>query len=89
MIIMKDLSISILRINMDYHVQYILNNNYYLKRFLRENSRYYKDLIRNPNFIYKLNEIMKKEYKLTIPDKIEKFKNDLKMFSSVMDIFKE
>ncbi len=74
---------------MDYHVQYILNNNYYLRKFLRENSKYYKDLIRNSDFIYELNEIMKKEYKLTIPDKIEKFKNDLKMFSSVMDIFKE
>ena len=58
----KDLNINILRINMDYKVQYILNNNYYLKRFLRENSNFYKDLIRNPNYINELNEIMKKEY---------------------------
>lgn len=72
---------------MDYKVQYILNNNYYLKRFLRENSNFYKDLIRNPNFINNLNEIMKKEYKLTFPDKLEKIKNDISIFNSVMDVF--
>ncbi len=32
---------------MDYRVQYILNNNFYLKKYLRENSNYYKGLIRN------------------------------------------
>ena len=74
---------------MDYKVQYILNNNYYLKRFLRENSNFYKDLIRNPNYINNLNEIMKKEYKLTFPDKLEKIKNDISIFNSVMDVFKD
>ena len=74
---------------MDYQVQYIINNNQYIKRYLRENSRFYKDIIRNPYFINNLNEMMKKEYKLTFPDKIEKIKNDLRMFNSVMDIFKD
>ena len=74
---------------MDYQVQYILNQNYYLKRFLRENSWYYKNIIRNPNFINNLNEIMKKEYKLTFPDRIEKIKNDLNMFNSVMSVLKD
>ena len=73
---------------MDYKIQYLLNNNYYLKKFLRENSNYYKDLIRNPNFINNLNEIMKKEYKLTIPDKLKKIKEDINMLNSVMNILK-
>ncbi len=73
---------------MQYQVQYILNNNYYLKRFLRENSGYYKNLIRQPEYIFKLNDLMRKEYKMTIPDKLEKLKNDISMLSSVMDILK-
>lgn len=73
---------------MIYENQLILNNNVYLKRFLRENSHFYKNLIRNPEFIMELNEMMKKTYKLTIPDKIEKIKNDLSMLSSVMDVLK-
>ena len=73
---------------MIYKNQLILNNNVYLKRFLRENSHFYKNLIRNPEFIMELNEMMKKTYKLTIPDKIEKIKNDLSMLSSVMDVLK-
>ena len=73
---------------MHYQIQLIINNNLYLKRYLRENSRFYKELIRNPYFINELNERMKKEYKLTVPDKIEKIKNDLSMLNSVMDVLK-
>ena len=73
---------------MHYQVHLILNNNLYLKNFLRENSHYYKELIRHPEFLLELNEIMKKTYKLTIPDKIEKFKNDLNMLNSLMDVLK-
>ena len=73
---------------MHYQIQLIINNNLYLKRNLRENSRFYKELIRNPYFINELNERMKKEYKLTVPDKIEKIKNDLSMLNSVMDVLK-
>lgn len=73
---------------MDYYVQNILNSNVYLKKYLRENSSLYKELIRNPEFIYKLNDIMKKNYKLTIPDKLEKIKNDINMINSLMDVLK-
>ena len=74
---------------MDYQIQYILSNNYYLKKYLRENSRFYKDIIRNPNYISNLNEMMKKDYKLTFPDKMVKFKDDIQMISSIMEIFKD
>jgi len=36
---------------MPINIQYILNSNIYLKKFLRENSFYYKDLLRNPELI--------------------------------------
>ncbi len=73
---------------MPYQIQYILNNNIYLKKYLREHSEYYKKIIRHPEFIEELNELMRKEYKLTIPDKLEKLKNDISLFSSVMDVIK-
>lgn len=67
-------------------VQYILNSNLYLKKYLRENSFYYKELIRNPNFINELNNLMKKEYKLTFPSKLEKIRQDLSLLNTVMDV---
>ena len=73
---------------MNYEVQRIINSNLLLKKYLRENSFYYKELIRNPLFINKLNELMKKSYKLTVPDKLEKINKDLNMMNSVMDILK-
>ena len=67
-------------------IQYILNNNPLLKKFLRENSFYYKMIIRNPNSIHELIDLMKKEYKLSLPDKLEKIKDDLSMINTIMDI---
>ena len=45
---------------MDVKVQYILNNNNILKRYLREHSFYYKNILRNPNFINDLVKLMRK-----------------------------
>ncbi len=73
---------------MDYEIRKVINNNLLLKKYLRENSFYYKELIRNPLFINKLIELMKKSYKLTIPDKLEKINKDLNMMNTVMDILK-
>ena len=73
---------------MPINIQYILNNNIYLKRFLRENSHFYKNILRNPEFINELNILMKDKYKLTFPYKLEKFKNNISMINTVMDILK-
>ena len=73
---------------MQIKVQYILNSDPYLKRYLRENSHYYKDLIRNPNFIRELNALMKQAYKLNFPAKLDKLKEDISMLNTVMDILK-
>ena len=73
---------------MSINIQYILNNNPYLKKYLRENSHYYKELIRNPSFIKELNDLMKQEYKLNLPAKLDKLKEDISMLNTVMDILK-
>ena len=73
---------------MNYEIRNIINNNILLKKYLRENSYYYKELIRNPSFINRLYELMRKSYKLTVPDKLEKINKDLSMMNSVIDILK-
>ena len=66
--------------------QFYLNKNPNLKRFLHENPKYYKFLNRNPNFIFELEKIMKEKYKLTLPDKLNKFKDKLDMLNTFIDI---
>jgi len=73
---------------MNYEIKNIINSNILLKKYLRENSFYYKNLIRNPLFINTLIEFMKRDYKLTVSDKLEKINNDLNIMSSVIDILK-
>ena len=82
----KDQSINILRISMLLRDQYIIKENLQLKRFLRENSYYYKNLNRDHRFIYQLGSMMKKEYKLTLPDRLDKLKSNISMINTFMDI---
>ena len=71
---------------MNYQIQIILNNNPYFKKFLRENSFYYKSLIRNPESVGEIIDLMKKQYGLTLPDKLDKIKDNIHMINSVMEI---
>ena len=73
---------------MNIRIQFILETNPYLRRYLREHSNFYKDLIRNPNFINELEALMKKDYGLTLPDKLDKIKDNISMFNSFMDVLK-
>lgn len=66
--------------------QFYLNNHLLLKKYLHENPKYYKYLNRDPNFIIELEQIMKEEYKLTLPDKINKVKDKLDMLNTFIDI---
>ena len=72
---------------MSIECQMYLNKNQTLKKFLHENPRYYKILNRDPSFIYELDKVMREKYKLTLPDKLDRFKNKLDMFSTFIDIF--
>ena len=71
---------------MNYQIQMYLNTNPYLKRFLRENSFYYKQLIRHPESIKEIMELMQKEYKLSLPDKLDKIRSDISLINTFMDV---
>ena len=73
---------------MNIKVQFMLEANPYLKRYLREHSEFYKDIIRNPSFINEVENLMKKEYGLTFPDRLEKIKDNISMFNSFMEVLK-
>ncbi len=68
--------------------QMYIKNNPYVYRYLRENSYWYKYLNRSPEFIKQLELEMKKKYKLTAKDKVEKFSNNLRLVSQVLEVFK-
>lgn len=69
-------------------VQFYIRNNPNVYRYLRENSYWYKYLNRDPYFIKELEAEMKKTYKLTAKDKVEKFSNNLEMISKVLEVFR-
>ena len=66
--------------------QFYLNNNLLLKKYLHENPKYYKYINRDPEFIINLTNLMKQEYKLTLPDKINVVKDKLELLNTFIDI---
>lgn len=66
--------------------QIVINRNPMLKKYLRENSYYYKILNRNPEALKDLYKDMQKAYKLTINDRLDKVKDNLNMITNFMDI---
>lgn len=65
---------------------YKIKSNKELHRYLRENSYWYKLLNRNPNLINKMNDDMKKAYRLTIEDKIDDLNDKVNLIKSFMDL---
>ena len=55
--------------------------------YLRVNSTLYKDLLREPNNIKKVEQLSKEYFKQTPQDKIEKIRSNIEMISSIIDIF--
>ena len=73
---------------MIYELQNRINSDINLKRYLRDNSIWYKRLNRNPNsFGYFVDE-MKREYHLTTQDKINKTIDNISMLEGFLDILK-
>lgn len=73
---------------MSFDVQYKINNDINLKRFLRENSYWYKQLNRDSNnFRYFVSD-MKVKYKLTTSDKINRTIDNISMIQSFLDVLK-
>lgn len=73
---------------MGYDIQSKIQNDINLKRFLRENSEWYKRLNRSslsfPDFVSE----MKIKYKLTTSDKINRTIDNINMIQSFLDVLK-
>jgi hypothetical protein len=65
---------------------YIIKNNPIINRFLREESYHYKYLYRDDNYIKIVERKAKEKYKLTITDKLENLKDNLKLIKLFMNI---
>ncbi len=65
-----------------------INDNPYLKKYLKEHSYFYKYLNRDPSSVNLMKEEMEKEYKLTTEDKLEKLSDSIKTVSNIINILK-
>ena len=57
-------------------------------KFLREHSYWYKYLNRDSKYYKEFIDDMKKTYKLTPTDKINKIINDIDAFKNLLDVLK-
>lgn len=73
---------------MNLETQFKINNNPMLRKYLHENSYWYKILNRNPKMINKMTEEMKKAYKLTFEDKIDDLNSKMNLIKGFMDALK-
>lgn len=69
-------------------LQFKINGDEKLKNFLRENSYWYKYLNRNPNSFPEFVEDMKKTYKLTAEDRMNKLFDNLSMFQTFLEMLR-
>ena len=73
---------------MTYMLQNRINADINLKRFLRENSYWYKILNRNDNVFPEFVSEMKVKYKLTTSDKINRTIDNIGMLQSFLEVLK-
>lgn len=73
---------------MTYSLQNRINADINLKRFLRENSYWYKILNRNENAFLEFVQDMKVKYKLTTSDKINRTIDNIGMLQSFLEVLK-
>lgn len=73
---------------MSYEIQRRIDSDINLKKYLRENSYWYKRLNRNSNSFSLFVEEMKVKYKLTTSDKINRTIDNISMFQSFLDVLK-
>ena len=72
---------------MNLYLQYKLKSNPNYIKFLRENSLWYKYLNRTPSYFTQFESEMKKRYKLTSKDKLDKITENIDRISQLIDIF--
>ena len=74
---------------MTFTLQNKINSDINLKKFLRENSYWYKSLNRNEDVFSDFVSDMKIKYKLTTSDKINKTIDNISMLQSFLEVLKQ
>ncbi len=72
--------------NLDLQVK--INNNPNLKKYLRENSHWYKTLNRSPETLSELINEMNTSYRLRPLDKVSNFLEQIELIQSILSILK-
>lgn len=65
-----------------------IRSNPPLNHYLRYHSYWYKELIRNSSSLKILEQEMKKEYKLTTEDKINKLNDRMNMIATFLNVLR-
>lgn len=73
---------------MNLDLQFKINNDANLKRYLRENSYWYKILNRDPTKINELTNEMKEHYRLRPTDKINDIAEKMKMINMFLNVLR-
>lgn len=74
---------------MFYEVKDKLDKDPRFKRYLRENSNWYKELNRDPNSYNNFVKEMKKKYKLRTIDKIDNFVDTIDLVTKIINVSNE
>lgn len=74
---------------MFYEVKDKLDKDPKFKRYLRENSNWYKELNRDPNSYNNFVKEMKKKYKLRTIDKIDNFVDTVDLVTKIINVSNE
>ena len=73
---------------MDTGLRLYIYSNKDLVSYLKMHSYLYKQLIRNPESIKKIEDKMKKENHTTVEDKLNKVSNSIKLAETILDTLK-
>lgn len=73
---------------MNLSLQYKINQDPRQHQFLRENSHWYKYLNRSEVYYKDFINEMRKQYKLTASDKLNKMMENINMVSTLLDVLK-
>lgn len=65
-----------------------IRGNPNLYNYIKYHSYWYKELIRNPNSISIIENEMKKEYKLTAGDRLNRINERVKMIRTFLEVLK-
>ncbi len=73
---------------MTVEIQMKLNSNPIFKKYIRENSEWYKILNREPNMFKMFEEKVKEDYKLRPTDRIKKTLDTIELVENILTTLK-